>query len=65
MENFKILLKRELREKLNRLTKKNLNVANIIFNFFLDIQTPPYVFILHYLSSRINWLFSLFYLLYP
>lgn len=35
MENFKILLKRELREKLNRLTKKNLNVANIIFNFLL------------------------------
>ena len=35
MGEFKILLKREFKEKLNRLTKKNVNVANIIFNILL------------------------------
>ena len=43
MGEFKILLKREFKEKLNRLTKKNVNVANIIFNILFEIFPNNFV----------------------
>lgn len=35
MNEFKILLKREFKERLNAISKKNLNISNLIFNVIL------------------------------